>query len=147
MIQRIQTLYLLIAAALLALLFAFPFAEIHDDAAVYLLSTSGITLNQVVKESGLLLAVSVVVLLFLHGYIIISFKNRKRQIQLTTIALLLMICLLVLIVYYSYLVFPGSNVSFKIGFIFPIIVFLLDFLALLGIKKDEALIRSIDRIR
>jgi hypothetical protein len=38
-------------------------------------------------------------------------------------------------------------VSFNIAVVFPLIAIILDYLAIRNIGKDEALVRSIDRIR
>ena len=46
--------------------------------------------------------------------------------------------------YYS---FNREQTSFNISHVFPVIAIILDWLAMSAIKKDEALIRSIDRIR
>jgi hypothetical protein len=49
--------------------------------------------------------------------------------------------------FFTYYSFSEAQISFKISILFPIVAIILDYLAIRGIGKDEALIRSIDRIR
>jgi CDP-diglyceride synthetase len=133
MIQRIQTLYLLVSALFIGLLFALPFAEIAKDGAI--------------KENGLAVSVLIGIVLVLQGVAIFSFKKRPRQIRIVMIAILATLCLLGAFLYVTYFSFSGAQISFKIGMVFPLIAIILDYLAIRAIRKDEALIRSIDRIR
>jgi len=43
--------------------------------------------------------------------------------------------------------FKGATASFKIAVAFPLVAIILDYLAIRSIGKDEALIRSLNRIR
>jgi hypothetical protein len=52
-----------------------------------------------------------------------------------------------LFIFFTYFSFSGAQISFKTGVVLPLVAIILDYLAIRGIKKDEALIRSIDRIR
>ena len=147
MIQRIQTVYLLISALLVGLLFLLPFAEIVKDGAVYLFNFKGIVLDGVLKENGASLSILIGIIMALHGVAVLSYKNRIRQMRLTVFAVLLMLGLVGMFFYFTYYSFSGAQVSFKIGILFPVIAIILDYLAIRAIGKDEALIRSIDRIR
>lgn len=147
MIQRIQSVYLFIAALLVGFLVLFPYAEIAKDGVVYVSNIKGITLDGASKASGIFVTVLIGAILVLHGYAILSFKNRKSQIRLVAICILLIICLCGLFSYYTYGSFSGALISLKISMAFPLIAIILDYLAIRAIGKDEALIRSIDRIR
>jgi hypothetical protein len=147
MIQRIQTLYLLVSSILVALLFALPFAEIIKDGAVFLFNFNGISLNGVLKENGIVISILIGVILALHGYAIFSYKNRKAQVKIITYAILILTALFGVFVFFTWFSNRGSEISYKVGIIFPLVAIILDYLAILGIRKDEALIRSIDRIR
>lgn len=147
MIQRIQTVYLLISALLVGLLFLLPFAEITKEGAVYLFNFKGIVLDGVIKENGASISILIGIIVALHGVAILSYKNRIRQMRLTVFAVLLMLGLIGMFFYFTYSSFSGAQVSFKIGILFPVIAIILDYLAIRAIGKDEALIRSIDRIR
>jgi hypothetical protein len=147
MIQRIQSVYLLISTILASLLFLLPFAEIAKDGAIYLFNFKGILLDGAVNKSGLAMSVLLGVIVALHVWAILSFKNRKKQTKVVWGAILLMLILLGMFVFYTYISFSGAQVGFKTGAILPLIAIIIDYLAIRAIDKDEALIRSIDRIR
>jgi len=147
MIQRIQSVYLLVSALLLGLLFLLPFAEIAKEGAIYTFNFKGILLDGAVQQSGIAISVLIVVLMALHGFAISSFKNRKRQKMIVIYTILMLFGLFGLFIFYTYLSFSGAQISYKTGVVLPLVAIILDYLAIRGIKKDEALIRSIDRIR
>ena len=147
MIQRIQTLYLLISAILVAFLFALPFAEIVKDGSIYLFNFKGILLDGTLKENGLAISVLIGIILALHGLAILSYKNRIRQIRVIVFSILLMLGLFGMFFFFTYYTFSGAQISFKLSMVFPLVAIILDYLAIRSIGKDEALIRSIDRIR
>lgn len=147
MIQRIQSLYLLISAILIGFLFAFPFAEILQEGAVYVFNYKGISLNGELKESGMAISVLIGIILALHGFAILSYKNRIRQMRVIVFTILSMIGLFGLFFFFTYFSYSGAEVSYKISMVFPLVAVILDYLAIRAIGKDEALIRSMDRIR
>jgi hypothetical protein len=147
MIQRIQTMYLLISTLLVGLLFLLPFAEIAKDGTVYLFNFKGILLDNVVKENGIFISILIGAILALHVYAISSFKKRVLQIRIVVFSIVLLMGLCGLFSYYTYYSFTGAIISLKIGVLFPVVAIILDYLAMRAIGKDEALIRSIDRIR
>lgn len=147
MIQRIQTLYLLVAAILVSALLAMPFAEIAKDGAIYSFNAKGIVLDGVVKQSGLLVLIIIVLIVAVHLVSIFSYKNRPLQKKIVLVGMISLLGLFGLLFYTAYFSFEGAKISFQTGFIFPLIAIIIDYLAIRGINKDEALIRSIDRIR
>jgi len=147
MIQRIQTLYLLISAILVAFLFALPFAEIVKDGSIYLFNFKGILLDGTLKENGMAISVLIGIIIALHGFAILSYKNRIRQIRVIVFSILLMLGLFGMFFFFTYYTFSGAQISFKLSLVFPLVAIILDYLAIRSIGKDEALIRSIDRIR
>lgn len=147
MIQRIQTIYLIISSLLVGLLFLLPFAEIAKDGALYIFNFQGIVLDGALKENGASIWILAGIIMAMHGVAIISYKNRIRQMRLTVFAILLMLGLMGMFFYFTYYSMSGARVSFKIGILLPLIAIILDYLAIRAMGKDEALIRSIDRIR
>lgn len=147
MIQRIQTIYLLVSVILTGLLFALPFAEIGKDGAIYLFNFKGILLDGTLKENGIAIPILIGFILALHGYAIISYKNRIRQIRVIVFSILLILCLFGVFFFFTYYLFGGAQISFKISLVFPLVAIILDYMAIRAIGKDEALIRSLDRIR
>lgn len=147
MIQRIQSVYLLISAILIGLLFLLPFAEIAKDGAIYLFNFKGVLLDGAVKTNGLVIPVLLVMIIVLNVLAIFSYSNRGKQVKLVWGVILMLVILLVAFVYFTYLAYSGAQIGFKLGAVLPLIAIVLDYLAIRSINKDEALIRSIDRIR
>ena len=147
MLQRIQTLYLVISAALIGLLFALPFAEIAHNEQFFLFDIRGIVRNDVVEENGLAIAAFIGIILLLHVVVINLYKKRILQIRLLVFTILLLIGLFGMFYFFTYYAFDDAQISFKLPVVFPLVAIILDYLAIRNIGKDEALIRSIDRIR
>lgn len=147
MIQRIQSVYLLISTILIGLLFLLPFAEIAKDGAIYLFNFKGVLLDGALKTNGLVISVLLVMIIVLNVFAIFSYTNRGKQVKLVWGVILMLVVLLVAFVYFTYLAYSGAQIGFKLGAVLPLIAIVLDYLAIRSINKDEALIRSIDRIR
>ena len=136
MLQRIQTVYLLIVAIVsLGLIFVFALWQTEEGSAVYALDQ--LTVFIMFIASGLLSLIS-----------IFMFKNRKLQFVLGRINIVLNFFILGVFVYWS-LSLPGEmNISEKgIGMFLPIISIVFLVLANKAIKKDEDLVKSVDRLR
>ena len=136
MLQRIQTIYLLLAAIVSAgLIFIFP---LWDNA-----SGEGIFASDVLIALGMFLASAAISLMC-----IFMFKNRKLQFVLGRLNIILNLFLLGVFVYWS-LTLPGEmEISEKgIGMFLPIISIVFLVLANKAIKRDEDLVKSVDRLR
>ncbi|MEN6457122.1 MAG: DUF4293 domain-containing protein [Prolixibacteraceae bacterium] len=147
MIQRIQTVYILLSAILIGLLFSLPFAEIAHHDQLFLFDVRGIVRNDTVQENGLPLGLLIGLLLILHVYTLFIYKKRILQIRILVFSIILMIGLFGLFYFFTYYTFNDAQISFKMGVIFPLVAVILDYLAIRNIGKDETLIRSADRIR
>lgn len=147
MIQRIQSLYLFVSAILIAFLYILPFAEIAQDGAIYLFNYKGISLDGTLKENGAAISVLIGIIMAIHGFAILSYKKRIRQMRIIVLTILIMLGLFGLFFFFTYYSYSGAQISFKISMAFPLVAIILDYLAIQAIRKDEALIRSIDRIR
>ncbi|WP_271406790.1 DUF4293 domain-containing protein [Tenacibaculum soleae] len=145
MIQRKQSIYLLIAAIMSAgLTFVFSlWTNAQNNSATYILDLfSGVSilekLTPVLFFTSALLSI---VTLFL-------FKNRQLQFVLGRLNILINLFLLGVLIYLSQTLSGEALVSEKgIGMFFPVIVILLLVLANKAIKKDEDLVKSVDRLR
>lgn len=136
MVQRIQTVYLLLAAILAGVLpFVFYLWTNAEGEAVYAMSRYDVL--------ALFLASAVLSLIS-----IFSFKNRKSQFIMGRINILLNFFLLGVFVYQSLNISGEANVSEKgIGMLLPIFSIVCLVLANKAIKKDEDLVKSVDRLR
>ena len=147
MIQRIQTAYLLIAGLLVASLLKLRFAEMTVNNELYNFYAKGIFNNETLVLNGLPIMIFIGIIVLLHFVIIGMYKKRIRQIRVTVFTIVLLLGLFGLFFYFAYAGIDGAEVTFKIPVIFPLAAIILDFLAIRAIGKDEALIRSLNRIR
>ena len=154
MIQRIQTVYLLISEILTAILFLVPFAGISgQNGLLYRADIQGLYLertpNQELLQRHWPIFIFVVAILILVFATIFLYKDRKLQIRLSAISLLAQLCLCAMIFFevWSGAQRLSGHISFTIFMVFPFISAILILLAFRAIKHDELLVKSIDRIR
>ncbi len=136
MLQRIQTIYLLIAAIVSAgLIFVFNLWTTKEGVQLFA--------QQELMYFGLFLGSALLSLIS-----IFMFKNRKSQFVLGRLNIILNFILLGLFVYQSLNLSGEANVSEKgIGILLPIFSIVFIALANKAIKKDEDLVKSVDRLR
>jgi membrane protease YdiL (CAAX protease family) len=137
MIQRIQTVYLILALLVTGVLpFVFPLWTLSNDKPEFFMG------NQTyVVLFGLSTSLSLLGILF--------YKKRQHQFVIGRLNIILNLILLGLFVYRS-LTVSGETlaVSVKgIGMFLPIIAIVFLVLANKAIKKDEDLVKSVDRLR
>ncbi len=157
MIQRIQTVWLFVSSLVLFGLFLFPFVGYIDLVGlgknIYVTGVYSSVNNVATKESGfLLMTIATVVLALIPIFIIFKFKNRKTQLNLILVQVIL-ICLFAI-----WMFITANNIldlinqsiganNIGIGFfLLPVSILCLSF-AIRGIKNDEKLIKSADRLR
>ena len=140
MIQRIQTIWLLLAAACAFITIRLSFYsghKINDPQKIYT------ALNATTSMILLILTVALGIIAFV---VIFFYKDRKAQMRITLAALLA--SLLNIYLYYSEtkkFIAAQSSLDFTCVFVFAIPILL--FLAFRGIYKDQKLIKSMDRLR
>ena len=136
MLQRIQTIYLLFAAGVSAgLIFVFELYVTSQDIKVY--AKDDIYVFAVFLVSALLSIIS-----------IFRYKKRKSQFMLGRLNIILNFFLLGIFVYQSLNLSGETAVSEKgIGMFLPIVSIVFLALANKAIKKDEDLVKSVDRLR
>ena len=138
MIQRIQTVYLLLTFVVTGvLMFFIPLWTLNTGKAFYFMQDQFYTI--LLGLSTMLTIVS-----------IISFKKRQNQFVMNRLNIILNLILLGLFVYRSLnLSGETSNIVSEkgIGMFLPIVAIVLLALANKAIKKDEDLVKSVDRLR
>lgn len=153
MIQRIQTLYLLGATGLVICSFLLPIAEmIGQDGIVFSLIVQGANTKNTGDLGGLTLRIAQIVSSILIVSLLITlFLYAKRLVQMKlciyNIALLVILNGLFLFALIYAKTSLNYIVTYKVIAIFPFIAAVLVYLANRSIKKDEDLVRSLDRIR
>ena len=147
MIQRIQTIYIFFAAVITALLLTLDFAELAVDGQLYVFNAKGIISDGQILFDGLPVMGFIGLITLLHLVIIFLYKKRIRQIRFLSFTIILLLGLVGVMFYFLYAAFVGAEIVFKIPVVFPVLAVILDYLAIRSIGKDEALIRSLNRIR
>lgn len=134
MIQRIQTIHLLLAIASAVLYLISPYGYLNSDIA---LVAKNSPVHTVLTLASILLSITT----------IIKFKNRKLQKKLIWVGFGVVDFLIVVLIYQYF--FSEFTKSFTPGLGLIFIVFIPIFLALAmrGINNDEKLIKSMDRLR
>jgi len=144
MLQRIQTVYLLIAILLGGLVaFLVPFWADSNDELVYLNS-----MLQTGEVFFMIIPVIFMVSALMAVLTLISFKNRTKQIIYNRVNIVINFLLLGIVVYHQ-LNLPGETmVSEKgIGVFIPLLVIVFLALANKAVIKDDKLVKSVDRLR
>ncbi|MGQ1783949.1 DUF4293 domain-containing protein [Saccharicrinis sp. GN24d3] len=153
MIQRIQTIYLLIALAFGASMFFAPQITFAADTE-YILNYTGIKAAAATENTKSIPTIALTILLVLTPMVslmaIFLFKKRMIQIRLCAANIGLLLGTTALIYYFGTVglkQLSATHLTYGISTVFPIAGAILNFLALRAIGKDEALVRSMDRIR
>jgi membrane protein CcdC involved in cytochrome C biogenesis len=128
MIQRIQSVYLLIAALLTGVMFV-PTSLMDSFQLVW----------RILIYAGWGLSVIFTLLA------IFQFKNRSKQVKSCLVSMLAIACAYVVLIWRSMQI--GEQAGFNPLIAFPMIAFILIIMAIIAIRKDEKLVRSADRLR
>ncbi|MGB5982249.1 MAG: DUF4293 domain-containing protein [Nonlabens sp.] len=136
MIQRIQTIYLLLAAATSGGLIFIVSLWVDGEG------------NEVVAMDENVYFGSFVVSAVLSIFAIFLYKNRQLQTVFNRLNILLNLILLGVFVYRALTMSGATAVAEKgIGMFIPILSIVLLVLANKAIRKDEQLVKSVDRLR
>ncbi len=151
MIQRIQSIYLFLAAAAMGSSIFFPLATASGEATALAATGDNFFADGIywAKESPAWMGLTFLIAGAI--FTIFLYKNRPRQMQLTGGiafgAVLLLVLFATLGYYYADRLPEGADAHLALGSAFPIVAVPLLILAYRAIKKDEALVRSSDRLR
>ncbi len=138
MIQRIQTLFLVIGAGLLIAMLCTPMATIvgvegADGRIGYFDYISAFTL--------------IILSLILQIIAILGYKQRVRQMRLCILNALVLLGLQIYLVVIYFSPAKDDSILFTITTIFPVCALILDLIAARYIARDEALVMASSRLR
>ncbi len=152
MIQRIQSVYLFLVAALLVLAMCLPIGRFvePDSVSTHLFKPLGLALVDGSFQStwglfGILLLSAITALCS-----IFLFRYRMMQVRMTIFSTLLLIGFyLVFLVFFFVFRKELAPVSFRIGWglCLPIVCIILNYLAFRAIYRDEIMVRAASRLR
>ncbi len=170
MIQRKQSVYLFLAAAILSVTYFFPLSAFIGEADSLVLYVyrviSLVPDSQVPLSPYFILPLFTLVSLVITMSFVTIFLFKNRRVQLILVRFMLLLLLVYIGVYFFYyvdilsslsggiasypngLLLPSSEIQIPtIVFIVPLVSAVLLFMASRGIISDEKLIRSADRLR
>ena len=162
MIQRIQTVYLLLISilsfvCLISQIGYYTFGEEVIASFSNFTFTSYGPCSSYQSAGPYALGVLLLLVIFLSVVSILLFRKRMRQLRLTILSSLFLVGYIVVYALFAY--FYKENIDltlstvdtsmFHVRFVtlFPVLSLILNIMAIHGIRKDEALVRSLDRLR
>ena len=162
MIQRLQTLYLLIVIILSVVSLCStigvynaggePIAEFSN----FTFSTLSEPFTQMQASGPWALGVILIAVIAIAAFTIVIFHKRVLQMRLTIFTMLLLIGYILAYVFYAWVYQQKLNeiqaafqpeFQLRLNTVYPLVSVILCFLAFRGIRRDEKLIRSLERIR
>jgi len=153
MFQRAQSVFIIAAMLLIVCSYFIPFGTFSDGVnglnmgAYGIKNDAGEMLNE---PSSYFLYIVHFLILVIDGYALISFKKRSLQIRVLRFGFLMFAISFILIALYindGNAAFPGMHFTPGISLFLPIGAVLFNWLAARSVRKDEELVRSVDRIR
>lgn len=166
MIQRIQSIYLLLTTALMAVFLFLPIAQFDTTDGIYSFTAQGIStveaMTTPVQDSTAAVTQTSVftptwgvfvlgtVIAVLSFITIFLYKNRPTQARICMINAFFLVTFYIVIFLSGYTFredLSASNISWTAYIVMPFVALILDILAYKAINKDERLVRSLDRIR
>lgn len=159
MIQRIQSVFLLIMALSMSVMLFVPIwvkgnpdtEEMVILTAFNLTQTKGLVQDVVAQGSSIYIALLVILSIGVSVFSIFQFKNRLLQMKLGALNSLFGMGAVLTSLYFTNqgaeLLDPQIAGEYKLGFFVPIIALVFNSLANRFIKRDEKLVQSANRMR
>ncbi|MDR1406708.1 MAG: DUF4293 domain-containing protein [Tannerella sp.] len=153
MIQRIQTVYLLIVTGLALASLFMPLAVVQSGDVFYAFDASGMSTMtapvELVYPAWALMALTGIISL-LALVTVFFYKKRILQIRFCIFNAILMIAFYGLFAFFVWKIATQSETfhfSVRLALSFPLIALIFDYLAIRNIGADEVLVRSLNRLR
>ena len=148
MIQRIQSVYLLLVTGLLIASMCLPVGSIIDfNGAANVFKPLGLMIGETFQSTWGLFGILMLAAIIAFATIFL-FKNRILQIRMVIFnSLLLVGYYLAFLAFYFVLRSDDTSLQFHWALCFPLIAIILNYLAMRAIGRDEAMIHAADRLR
>ena len=152
MIQRIQSIFLLVSLCFLLSMFFASVAEVvYDTGEILTFNLTGYYQT----EAGTTISVSKQYSLLAFGALICAlnlitillYRSRLLQLRLCIYNILLLAGLMLVILYATFSLENSHAVSYRLSIVFPVISMILHYLAFRGIRKDELMVQALSRLR
>jgi hypothetical protein len=149
MIQRKQTLFLAASVVLFLSTFGFPFGtlgtnELHNYKVI---ASDGHAIEGI---STYYFSIPLAIASLISAYAIFLYNNRQKQMAIVRMSFIFYaasFALMSLYVLAAVKVLSPEKFELGISFFLPFAAFFSNLIALRGIKKDEQLVKSLDRLR
>ncbi len=157
MLQRIQTIYLAFAAIAGLLVFFFPLASFYNlnqgNYSFYVCAIQSLDPDPIVRFTKwitLPLILLMTLSLILSLLTLILYKKRPLQLRLVAFNVMINIVFIVLVFFYYISKIKAITLAepaYGTGIVFPLATLVFLIMANRSIRKDEALVRSTERLR
>lgn len=167
MLQRVQTIFLFLVALSMALMLFFRIwdkgsleKDIGEQAIITAfeqvytrIDTVGTDNEAMIEEKKMTFPIAILAILAIGvaGFSIFKYDNRLTQMKLGALNALLIAGALGLSLYYTLeadkLLLPGTPGNYRLGFFMPVAALMFNLLSNRFIRRDEKLVRSVDRLR
>jgi hypothetical protein len=155
MIQRIQSLYLLLTSLLSVLFLSGNILTFLNKSGIEIIMNfrgiwqSAGAGNDALIRHQIMLPVLMILISLVSLLVIFFYKNRKLQMKLTIAVIFLAAASIALMVFYSFSIIRKFNTDLMPGvrMFIPLLILLFGILAYRGIIRDENLVKSYDRLR
>ena len=146
MIQRKQSIWLLLAALLSAGVFYFDLYRVHTQ-------VNGVDTMTALRVSDHFPSLLIALVMCIVPLIaIFMFSNRKLQTRLTTVAIVADLSFIGMVLGRVSKMSDMAGIqpaqsTYWVGSVLPVVAIVFLIVAIVGIRKDEKLVKSVDRLR
>ncbi len=139
-IQRIQTVYLLLAAIVTAVFAFVPVINVLNPDGVVEISFNSLHFGAWTMVLEILIVILAIIAIF-------KYRDLKTQIRLTNVLMLLIVTLIIVIAIMMWVLHDKLIMQFTPYIVMPFVALILVWLAKKGIKHDKKLLADSERIR
>jgi hypothetical protein len=149
MIQRIQTIFLLLVTGLLVASMCLPVGYfMGTDAAQYTFMPAGIAVKEQFHSTWGVLSILLLSTIISFATIFM-YRNRMLQIRMTIFCSVLLVGYYLTFLTFMFMLKSDLEASFRISWALclPLVAIILNYLAIRAIGRDEVMVRAADRLR
>ncbi|WP_071146492.1 DUF4293 domain-containing protein [Bacteroides ihuae] len=149
MIQRIQTIFLLLVTGLLVASMCLPIGYFMGaDAAQYTFMPAGIVVKEQFHSTWGVLAILLLSTIISFSTIFM-YKNRMLQIRMSVFCSVLLLGYYLAFLAFMFILKSDLEASFRISWALclPVIAIILNYLAIRAIGRDEVMVKAAERLR
>lgn len=147
MIQRIQSVYMLIVTGLLIAALCLPICDLMEpNGALYAFKPLGIAFSKGWQSTWGLFSILLITVI-IEGLTILCYKVRILQLRMIIFNSLLLVGYYLALVAFYFVLKADFSFTPKFGIILPFIGIVFNYLAARAILRDEAMVHAADRLR